>query len=595
MSFIKRHYYLIKDKFQKFLLNSYLKKLNKKKLREIQKCPYQNGFPVFLLLFSFPLFHILFSTPVFATDANISANPASCASLTNNSQGNGSYIINVHANNSTPTLQDGAALTCFFNNGTVYLSQGDNSWGTNCGYSISDGDIVKCKYDGTNLKAYLNMSEVCSLAVSMNTTGTNLNISSWSPADFSNFSDCNTPESTPTPTPTTIPPTPTPTPTTEPTPTPTSTPTPTTYIHEFCVLPSDFTVIYDEKGLHNPTLPITENSFTNAQTGYGYSSGIYGGAVYFQISANEFNISPLDLETLSEKTFVGVRLYNSLNIEFTEGSEFNTIKQEVSTSPFWNSTDENYLMWSDDENSGEYSCNGKLGQITFEKTYSELFNENGIYTGQNFHWYIMNYGSVAPPSFTLNNFGMCFQYEDESNLNTITQGNTCTGGTNGDVVSCPPFLTDMGGWIECQISKFKNWLGSVLAIFPNAWNDTITQFRDWLIPDPIEIASTISALFLDFQESTDSNIVGIISAPLTVVGDLVTATCVPLDIPLPFTGLDIQLPCYRAYLVDKFPTFFVLYDLLTSGFIGYYAVLGIFKILKNAKDPLNDKIEVMDI
>jgi len=166
-----------------------------------------------------------FRSPVLAEDVNISTSPASCAMGTMGSNPTDNYFININSDSSSYVNETGPAQSCFTISGSnVYLTDGTGSWLNNCSISLSEGDIIKCEYDGTNIVFSINSTPVCSVASNNNNSGTNLHYNSASGV-LSNFESC---ASTPTPT---TEPTPTATPTTEPTPTPTPdsniTPTPT--------------------------------------------------------------------------------------------------------------------------------------------------------------------------------------------------------------------------------------------------------------------------------------------------------------------------------------------------------------------------------
>lgn len=104
--------------------------------------------------------------------------------------------------------------------------------------------------------------------------------------------------------------------------------------------------------------------------------------------------------------------------------------------------------------------------------------------------------------------------------------------------------------------------------------------------------------FSDFFSSFSSNthgLTGIITAPLSAITSLTSNSCSPLTIPLPFVNDDITLPCMRDIYVQHFGGFMTIYDTIVLGVLSYWIIVKIFALVKEFKDPEQDKIEVVDL
>jgi len=147
---------------------------------------------------------------------------------------------------------------------------------------------------------------------------------------------------------------------------------------------------------------------------------------------------------------------------------------------------------------------------------------------------------------------------------------TYTGTTNpaGNPSTDLPIVC--GDWdIWCQVTQF------IASLFnPNDTN--------------------IVTILTDF--TTDNHgLAGIITAPIDAINSLVTADCDPLDLPIPYTGAEITLPCYYDVYEEHLGTVFTTYQTVVSGIIGYYVIVGILATVKGFKDPEENRIEVLKL
>lgn len=102
-----------------------------------------------------------------------------------------------------------------------------------------------------------------------------------------------------------------------------------------------------------------------------------------------------------------------------------------------------------------------------------------------------------------------------------------------------------------------------------------------------------------FFESDETNFHGlssIISFPIRFIRRIVSSNCTPLNLPIPYTGETVQLPCfYSIYQSIGNGALLSIYQLITDGVISYYVIINFLSLIKNMRDPDNDKIEVFEL
>lgn len=109
---------------------------------------------------------------------------------------------------------------------------------------------------------------------------------------------------------------------------------------------------------------------------------------------------------------------------------------------------------------------------------------------------------------------------------------------------------------------------------------------------PITYGSN-SSPFLQFQ-SSNHGVADIVLLPIEILGNISTSyyTCTPFTLPLPYVTNDINIPCLTPLYETHFTGYFTIYQTITGGIISYYSIVSIFEVVKRAKDPNDDKIEV---
>lgn len=119
-------------------------------------------------------------------------------------------------------------------------------------------------------------------------------------------------------------------------------------------------------------------------------------------------------------------------------------------------------------------------------------------------------------------------------------------------------------------------------------NDNITN------SDTSDSQSSAGSFFEDFT-SDDYGLSDIITMPLTFIKGLSNASCYSLDLPFPFVEQNVQIPCMTSIYENYFGSFLTLYQTITTGFIAYWVCVNIYRLVKNFKNPDDDKVEVMEL
>lgn len=113
--------------------------------------------------------------------------------------------------------------------------------------------------------------------------------------------------------------------------------------------------------------------------------------------------------------------------------------------------------------------------------------------------------------------------------------------------------------------------------------------------DTTEAQDTGSSFFNDFSSTDHGGLSGIITSPLRLINSLASTSCSSLSFPLPFVNQNVSLPCMSTIYQTHFPTFLSIYQLITTGLIGYWVLIKIFGHIRGFKDPEKDKVEVLEL
>lgn len=112
--------------------------------------------------------------------------------------------------------------------------------------------------------------------------------------------------------------------------------------------------------------------------------------------------------------------------------------------------------------------------------------------------------------------------------------------------------------------------------------------------DLSQVSPLLGSVFSDFSSNT-FGLTSIITAPLGLIASLSSSSCSSLSLPLPYVNANLSLPCMTTIYQNTFGSFFTLYQTVTFGIIAYWVIVKIFNLVKDAKNPDHDEIEVIDL
>ena len=208
---------------------------------------------------------------------------------------------------------------------------------------------------------------------------------------------------------------------------------------------------------------------------------------------------------------------------------------------------------------------------------------------QSVAWYYSDYinvyeGVLTKLSQSGTNPSICF-YNSDKELISCSKNSLISVG----VVSLPTntyYVRFSGNYADDQ-PQYKLCKNGNQAV-----SDSINNLNDTMKNDDIDDKT---GFFSGFDNNMHG-LSGIITAPLTTIQGLVNNTCIPLQIPIPFTNDSVDLPCmHDIYLNVLGDELYTIIQTVITGIISYYICLDIFRIVKGFKDPQEDKIEVLDL
>lgn len=181
--------------------------------------------------------------------------------------------------------------------------------------------------------------------------------------------------------------------------------------------------------------------------------------------------------------------------------------------------------------------------------------------------------------------------------NTSTTTYMCFYNESKQRISCSALSSFTGNvtlpqgtkYIRVSINKVTNL--PQFKLCKNGSQATTDLLEDDNVDESINTASDFFSSF-----TTDTHgLTGIVTAPLSAIESLTSATCSPLTIPLPYINQNLTLPCMRTIYENNFGSFMTIYDAVTLGIISYWILVRIFSLVKDFKNPEHDEIEVVDL
>lgn len=107
--------------------------------------------------------------------------------------------------------------------------------------------------------------------------------------------------------------------------------------------------------------------------------------------------------------------------------------------------------------------------------------------------------------------------------------------------------------------------------------------------------SSFTTFVNNYTNTIPNNITRIVATPLQTIVNLQGSTCSPLELTIPFMNQQLVLPCMSDIYQQYFGAFFTLYQVIVSGLITYWCIIGVLNTVKSLLDANDDKIEVLDL
>lgn len=295
----------------------------------------------------------------------------------------------------------------------------------------------------------------------------------------------------------------------------------------------------------------TYNDNVGGQIGFSVSSvlktdTLYSIRVYLCSTGNQPN--PIGWTTGNNDTDIGNHTYPA----DTKTSNFNN---SANPQPF-----EFYSITGSNSVSSPsfYAC--RIHSVVFRPRVNSTFiglqfNTNTTYTG-NF-WFI---------GYDLDVLGYA---------NNITTSDINTAISNSGLATA-----NSVSQVQQSITQVQQELGSI--------DDTINN-------DNVDGAnSQVDNLLNNSNFSDSSGIQSIINAPLNFINGL-TNTCSPINLTIPYIDKPVQIPCIKQELNNHIPLVVPVLSTAINGFIIYRILLDLVRIIKNSRNPDDDRIEVLDL
>lgn len=107
-----------------------------------------------------------------------------------------------------------------------------------------------------------------------------------------------------------------------------------------------------------------------------------------------------------------------------------------------------------------------------------------------------------------------------------------------------------------------------------------------------------TSMFFQYDGAKNLNgLASIVTAPITILTSLQNAqyTCNTVSLPMPFINRDLPLPCMHSYYTTYMGQLYTIWQTVINGIVAYWVIVGMLKMVKDAKDPKKDQIEVLNL
>lgn len=225
------------------------------------------------------------------------------------------------------------------------------------------------------------------------------------------------------------------------------------------------------------------------------------------------------------------------------------------------------------------------------------YDKNSISTDNN---YLGNNGHMLSSiSFGITNY-LSISSSSEISFTRQNAVYYCYYNVNKTLISCSNNYSSVSipstaSYVRFSIYKPEN---RPLVKICSSGNQAIAngqqEINNTLNNDNVEGASSEASSFFDDFQSDSHGLSGIVTAPLRLIESLSSSSCSSLVLPLPFVSQNVTLPCMST-VYNQFPTFYSLWQLITTGMIAYFILVNLFGKVHDLQNPNNDRIEVLNL
>lgn len=200
---------------------------------------------------------------------------------------------------------------------------------------------------------------------------------------------------------------------------------------------------------------------------------------------------------------------------------------------------------------------------------------NGVFYLRYFYNRYYNNAIASAPTYF-----MTYSIEDEQSISINDIGDKIITNDNFNTQS----VIDNQNQNTDRIVNAQNGTTNAVNGLNNSVNNTDTSgsenFLTSIINDPA------------FQDNTGIN--GIIQLPLAMISSL-SNQCSPIDLHIPFLNVDTQLPCISSLINSKMPSVANILRIAVNGFVLYRIFVDIVGLIKSARNPDEDRLDVLEL
>lgn len=247
------------------------------------------------------------------------------------------------------------------------------------------------------------------------------------------------------------------------------------------------------------------------------------------------------------------------------------------------------VLCMDDDVSSSYSDNSAVSDIQVFNTQYGCYYPNSSYTGG--HVVILNYKQTGGGSY--NNANIVVYFAGNSSVALIDFQTSANSFVDSSKYSSIGSLIEQKKLYEQNqtIINQNNTTNQKLDENKQAINDLNDDIKD----DNVSGAeSSVDSLLNNSAFNDNSGIQSIINAPLNFINGL-TNSCSPIQVSIPYIDTPLSIPCIKQELTNHVPTIVPILSTAINGFIIYRILIDIVYLIKSARNPDDDRIEVLDL